>query len=65
MWNYTKDVLDQLLAGLTDYESLLPWNWAKSHPESIRQYRVEERRTRRDNQRTTRANRRQANRSVQ
>ena len=43
VWLYVKDVLDQLLAGSTDYESLLPFNWAKQHPEAIRQYRVEER----------------------
>ena len=65
VWAYTKDVLDQLLSGLTDYESLLPWKWAESHPESIRQYRVEERRNRRDHQRTARANRRQPNHRVQ
>jgi transposase len=41
---YVKDVLDQLLAGATDYEPLLPWNWAQKHPEAIRQYRIEERR---------------------
>ncbi len=43
VWLYVKDVLDQLLAGSTDYEPLLPWNWARQHPEAIRQYRVEER----------------------
>jgi transposase len=58
VWAYVKDVLDQLLSGLTDYESLLPWKWAESHPESIRQYRVEERRNRRAHKRTTRAARR-------
>ena len=46
VWLYVKDVLDQLLAGSTDYEPLLPWNWAASHPEAIRTYRVEERRDR-------------------
>jgi transposase len=46
VWLYVKDVLDQLLAGRTQYEPLLPWNWAASHPEAIRQYRVEERRQR-------------------
>lgn len=46
VWIYVKDVLDQLLAGSTDYAALLPWNWAAAHPEAIRQYRVEERRTR-------------------
>lgn len=43
VWHYTKDVLDQLLAGETNYEPLLPWNWAATHPEAIRHYRIEER----------------------
>jgi transposase len=46
VWSYVKDVLDRLLAGSTDYEALLPWNWGTAHPEAIRQYRVEERRER-------------------
>lgn len=57
VWAYVKDVLDQLLAGLTDYEPLLPWNWAVEHPEAIRHYRVTERRARVErtrDQRTTR-----------
>jgi hypothetical protein len=41
---YIKDVLDQLLAGCTDYASLLPDRWKQHHPEAIRQYRQEERR---------------------
>lgn len=41
---YLKDVLDQLLAGATDYHCLLPDVWKQSHPEAIREYRVEERR---------------------
>ena len=41
---YIKDVLDQLLAGCTDYASLLPDKWKQRHPEAIRQYRQEERR---------------------
>ncbi len=60
VWAYVKDVLDQLLDGLTDYEPLLPWKWAKSHPQSIRQYRIEERATRRHRQQTKRATRRKA-----
>ena len=40
---YIKDVLDQLLAGCTDYASLLPDQWKQRHPEAIRQYREEER----------------------
>lgn len=44
VWVYIKDVLDQLLAGSTDYERLLPDVWKQSHPEAIRLYRVQERR---------------------
>ena len=44
VWDYVKDVLDQLLAGCSNYESLRPDVWKQSHPESIRTYRVEERR---------------------
>ena len=58
VWAYIKDVLDQLLVGSTDYESLLPWNWAEKHPEAIRQYRVEERDDRASRKRTQRAKRR-------
>jgi len=58
VWLYVKDVLDQLLAGRTDYEPLLPWNWAQAHPEAIRQYRVEERNDRADRQQIKRALRR-------
>jgi transposase len=58
VWLYVKDVLDQLLSGSTDYERLLPWNWAASHPEAIRQYRVEERRDRSARRASKRATRR-------
>lgn len=44
VWAYLKDVLDQLLAGSTDYESLRPDVWKQSHPEAIRVYRQDERR---------------------
>jgi transposase len=60
VWLYVNDVLEQLLAGTTDYEPLLPWNWAASHPEAIRQYRAEERRERSVRRATKRANRRKA-----
>jgi hypothetical protein len=40
--------LDQLLAGSTDYQRLLPDIWKQRHPEAIRQYRVEERRDKAD-----------------
>jgi transposase len=58
VWHYVKDVLDQLLAGRTDYEPLLPWNWAAAHPEAIRQYRTTERRRRAERTRLHRAARR-------
>ena len=58
VWLYVKDVLDQLLAGVTDYEGLLPWNWAATHPDAIRHYRVEERQDRTDRKRQKRENRR-------
>ena len=48
VWAYLKDVLDRLLAGETDYESLRPDIWRASHPEAIRQYRVQERRDKAD-----------------
>ena len=58
VWLYVKDVLDQLLAGVTDYEGLLPWNWAATHPNAIRHYRVEERQDRTDRKRQKREDRR-------
>ena len=58
IWRYVKDVLDQLLSGVTDYEPLLPWNWAATHPDAIREYRVQERKDRTDRKRIKRANRR-------
>jgi hypothetical protein len=59
VWAYVKDVLDQLLAGSTDYESLRPDVWKQSHPEFIREYRELERRDRADRQQARRAHRRQ------
>lgn len=44
VWVYIKDILDQLLAGETDYEKLLPDRWKLDHPDAVRNYRVEERR---------------------
>lgn len=41
------DVLRQLAAGSTDYESLLPDVLRKAHPESVRQYRDAKKRSRR------------------
>ena len=51
-------MLDQLLAGSTDYHSLRPDTWRESHPESIRVYRSEERRDRADRKQLRRAQRR-------
>lgn len=61
VWLYLKDVLDQLLSGQTDYEPLLPWNWAAQHPAAIRKYRIRERHDRNDRRQLKRANRRKRN----
>jgi transposase len=55
VWAYMKDVLDRLLAGSTDYESLRADVWKHSHPEAVRQYRADERRDQADRQRFRRA----------
>jgi hypothetical protein len=55
---YLKDILQRLLAGETDYEPMLPWNWAATHPQSIRQFRRDERRQRDVRKQTERAKRR-------
>ena len=60
VYAYVKDVLDTLLSGSTDYASLRPDVWAKSHPDSIREYRVEERRDRNARRDRARLNRRLA-----
>jgi transposase len=57
---YVKDVLDQLLAGSTDYDSLLPDIWKQRHPEAIRSYRVEERRDKAERKQLSAARRRLA-----
>lgn len=62
VWWYIKDVLDRLLAGQTDYEPLLPWNWRAEHPEAIRHYRINERRDRARRKRHRRATRRRIRR---
>jgi len=59
IWLYVKDVLDQLLVGRTDYEPLLPWNWAKDHPEAIRHYRIADRNKRDAAKQAKRADRRE------
>jgi hypothetical protein len=53
-----RDILQRLLGGETNYESMLPWNWATAHPEHIREYRREERRDREERKQTERAKRR-------
>lgn len=58
VWAYIKDVLDQLLAGETDYEKLLPDQWKLSHPEAVRVYRVQERRDKADRKQLDAARRR-------
>lgn len=60
VWVYTKDVLDLLLAGSTDYHALRPDVWKQSHPEAIREYRETERRDRADRTQFRRAQRRLA-----
>ena len=62
VWVYIKDVLDRLLAGETDYAALRPDAWAAAHPESIRQYRITERRDRANRKRNRRAARRRLGR---
>jgi transposase len=58
VWVYLKDLLDQLLAGSTDYQSLLPDVWKRSHPEAVRTYRTEERRDKADRKQYRAAQRR-------
>lgn len=60
VWAYVKDVLDRLLAGSTDYDALRPGIWKRSHAESVRVYRVQERRDRADRKQVRRSRRRVA-----
>ena len=55
IWLYVKDVLDRLLNGNRDLESLRADRWIQSHPEAIRPHRVEEARYRADAKATRRA----------
>jgi transposase len=57
---YIQDVLERLLAGSTDYHSLLPDQWKLTHPEAIRVYRQEERRDKADRKQLAAAKRRMA-----
>jgi transposase len=60
---YVKDVLDQMLAGSTDYHSLLPDVWKQQHPEAVRHYRVQERRDKAERKQLNAARRRLAARN--
>ena len=55
---YLDDVLRRALAGETDWSALSPPAWRDSHPESIRDYRQDERRQAADRKRVRRARRR-------
>lgn len=55
---YLQDVLTKLLAGCTDYQTLLPDVWKRSHPEAVRVYRQEERRDKADRKQVAAARRR-------
>jgi transposase len=58
VWAYVNDILKRLLAGETDYDPMLPWNWAATHPEHIREFRQDERRQRDVRKQDARAKRR-------
>lgn len=42
VYAYLKELADRLLSGDRDYESMQAENWARQHPEHIREYRAEE-----------------------
>ena len=58
VWSYLKDILDRILEGCTDWDSLRADHWKQEHPEAVRDYRVEERRDAVDRRRVRRAHRR-------
>jgi len=62
VWQYLKDTLDRLLSGDNDYHAMRPDIWRQSHPEAVREYRVDERRDQADRRRVRRAQRRLADR---
>ena len=62
---YIQDVIDQLLAGTTDYDELLPDVWKQSHPAAIRMYRQEERRDKAERKQYDAARRRLARRQLE
>jgi hypothetical protein len=55
-----KDVLEQILAGSTDWESLRADRWKQQYPEAVRTYRLDERRDAVDRRRARRAHQRLA-----
>ena len=55
---YLDDVLRRTLNGETDWSSLSPHAWKATHPNSIREYRQDERRQAADRKRTRRARKR-------
>lgn len=55
---YLGDVLRRTLAGETDRSQLTPHAWKATHPDSIREYRQDERRQAADRNRTRRARKR-------
>ena len=57
VWFYLKDILERLLAGETDYRTMLPDVWKKAHPEAVRAHRVEERRDKAERKQYDRAKR--------
>ncbi len=61
---YLDDVLRRALAGETDWSTMTPHAWKAEHPESIREYRQDERRQAADRKRTRRARRRLLNKST-
>jgi hypothetical protein len=60
VWSYLKDVLDRILDGCTDWESLRADVWKSRHPDAVRAHRVEERRNAIDRRRVRHARRRLA-----
>jgi len=58
LWRYVKDVLDRLLRGEADLDSLRADRWAQSYTDAIRPYRVAETRYKADAKATRRARQR-------
>ena len=58
VWAYLKEVLDRIMSGSTDWESMRADRWKEQHPEAIRTYRQDERRDTVDRRQVRRARRR-------